>query len=32
MMEAAEAALGHAVHIIQRPLNKATGSGLRANA
>lgn len=32
MMEAAEAALGHAVHIIQRPLKSATGSGLRANA
>lgn len=32
MMEAAEAALGHAIHIIQKPLQKATGSGLRANA
>jgi dihydrolipoamide dehydrogenase len=31
MMEAAEAALGHAIHIIQKPLTK-TGSGLRANA
>lgn len=30
MMEAAEAALGHAIHVIQRPLK--TGSGLRANA
>lgn len=32
MMEAAEAALGHAIHIIQKPLQKATGAGLRANA
>lgn len=32
MMEAAEAALGHAIHIIQKPLGKANGSGARANA
>lgn len=32
MMEAAEAALGHAIHIIQRPLNKGNGGGhARAN-
>jgi dihydrolipoamide dehydrogenase len=30
MMEAAEAALGHAIHIIQKPLTR--GTGLRANA
>ncbi len=32
MMEAAEAALGHAIHVIQRPLSKAGGNTLRANA
>ncbi|HEX4924510.1 MAG TPA: dihydrolipoyl dehydrogenase [Bdellovibrionales bacterium] len=32
MMEAAEAALGHAIHIIQRPLGERKESGLRANA
>lgn len=34
MMEAAEATLGHAIHIIQKPLTgrKETASGLRANA
>ncbi len=32
MMEAAEAALGHAIHVIQRPLQKSNGSGLRAHA
>ena len=36
MMEAAEAALGHAIHIIQRPLNKGTSANgaksPRANA
>jgi dihydrolipoamide dehydrogenase len=31
MMEAAEAALGHAIHIIQKPL-AGRGTGLRANA
>ena len=30
MMEAAEATLGHAIHIIQRPLAKAGGPGPRA--
>jgi len=32
MMEAAEAALGHAIHIIQRPLKSAQSTNLRANA
>jgi dihydrolipoamide dehydrogenase len=33
MMEAAEATLGHAIHIIQKPLAKAAGTnGARANA
>ncbi|MEQ1878585.1 MAG: dihydrolipoyl dehydrogenase [Bdellovibrionia bacterium] len=32
MMEAAEAALGHAIHIIQRPLTERKESSLRANA
>ena len=32
MMEAAEAALGHAIHIIQKPLTKSSGPSLRANA
>ncbi len=31
MMEAAEAALGHAIHVIQKPLG-SRGAGLRANA
>ncbi|MCB0365695.1 MAG: dihydrolipoyl dehydrogenase [Bdellovibrionales bacterium] len=31
MMEAAEAALGHAIHVIQRPLNRGNGSNARAN-
>lgn len=32
MMEAAEATLGHAIHVIQRPLaSKKEGAGLRAN-
>jgi dihydrolipoamide dehydrogenase len=31
MMEAAEAALGHAIHIIQRPLSKGNGTNVRAN-
>jgi dihydrolipoamide dehydrogenase len=31
MMEAAEAALGHAIHVIQKPLG-SRGTGLRANA
>ena len=33
MMEAAEAALGHAIHIIQKPLSKSSaGNGQRAHA
>lgn len=32
MMEAAEATLGHAIHIIQKPLGKSNGHGARANA
>lgn len=34
MMEAAEATLGHAIHVIQRPLSRAKGNGgsARANA
>lgn len=32
MMEAAEAALGHAIHIIQKPLGKSGAGPLRANA
>lgn len=32
MMEAAEAALGHAIHVIQKPLAKSGGATLRANA
>lgn len=32
MMEAAEAALGHAIHIIQKPLGTTRPSGPRANA
>ncbi len=30
VMEAAEAALGHAIHIIQKPLARADGTGARA--
>lgn len=32
MMEAAEATLGHAIHIIQKPLGKRAGNGARPNA
>lgn len=32
MMEAAEAALGHAIHIIQRPLSARAGNGQRPHA
>jgi dihydrolipoamide dehydrogenase len=32
MMEAAEATLGHAIHIIQKPLAKSNAPGARANA
>jgi dihydrolipoamide dehydrogenase len=32
MMEAAEATLGHAIHIIQKPLGKTPANGARANA
>lgn len=32
MMEAAEAALGHAIHVIQRPLTKGSQNNVRANA
>ncbi len=32
MMEAAEAALGHAIHIIQKPLHTPRANGPRANA
>jgi dihydrolipoamide dehydrogenase len=32
MMEAAEAALGHAIHIIQKPLSRASGPGAATRA
>ncbi|MCB0406634.1 MAG: dihydrolipoyl dehydrogenase, partial [Bdellovibrionales bacterium] len=32
MMEAAEATLGHAIHIIQKPLSKRSANGANANA
>jgi dihydrolipoamide dehydrogenase len=32
MMEAAEATLGHAIHIIQKPLGVKTGPGATARA
>lgn len=32
MMEAAEATLGHAIHVIQRPLSRSSSSGARADA
>lgn len=32
MMEAAEAAMGHAIHIIQKPLSSRTGNGQRLDA
>ena len=32
MMEAAEAALGHAIHIIQKPLHSSPRNGPRPNA